>query len=56
MWETFQPNYEYFSCQSSSRWLLLQVCKNNYKKENIGVGGSEQRKDTLFELMQDRLG
>ena len=24
------------------------VCKNHYKKENISVGGSKQRRDTLF--------
>ena len=28
--------------------LLLEVCKNHYKKENISVGGSEQRRDKLF--------
>ena len=28
--------------------LLLEVCKNHYRKEKISVGGSEQRRDELF--------
>ena len=48
MWGTFLSNYKYFSCQSSCLLLLLEVCKNHYKKENIGVGGSKQRRDALF--------
>ena len=48
MWGTFLSNYKYFSCQSSCLLLLLEVCKNHYKKENISVGGSDQRRDTLF--------
>ena len=44
---TFPSNYKYFSCQSSCLLLLLEVCKNHYKKENISAGGSEQRADTL---------
>ena len=44
---TFPSNYKYFSCQSSCLLLLLGVCKNHYKKENIIVGGSEQRADAL---------
>ena len=39
---------KYFSCQSSCLLLLLEVYKNHYKKESISVGGSEQRRDTLF--------
>ena len=48
MWGTFLSNYKYFSCQSSCLLLLLEVCKNHYRKENISVGGSEQRRDALF--------
>ena len=48
MWRTFLSNYKYFSCQSSCLLLLLEVCKNHYRKENISVGGSEQRRDALF--------
>ena len=48
MWGTFLSNYKYFSCQSSCLLLLLEVCKNHYKKDNITVGGSEQRRDALF--------
>ena len=48
MWGTFLSNYKYFSCQSSCLWLLLEVCKNHYKKESISVGGSEQRREALF--------
>ena len=43
--------YKYFSCQSSYLLLLLEVWKNHYTKENISVGGSEQRRDALFELI-----
>ena len=28
--------------------LLLEVCKIHYKKENISVGSSAQRKNALF--------
>ena len=28
--------------------LLLEVCKNHYRKENISVGGSKPGRDTLF--------
>ena len=38
---------KYLSCQSSSL-LLLEVCKNHSKKENISVGGSDQRRVALF--------
>ena len=48
MWGTFLSNCEYFSCQSSCLLLLLEVCKNHYRKENISVGGSEQQRDALF--------
>ena len=37
-----------FSSQSSCLLLLLEVYKNHYRKENINVGGSEQRRDALF--------
>ena len=47
-WGTFLSNYKYFSCQSSCLLLLLQDCKNHYRKENIGVGSSEQERDALF--------
>ena len=43
-----QITSKYFSCQSSCLLLSLEVCKNHYKKENISVGGSEQRRDALF--------
>ena len=29
-------------------FLLLKVCINHYRKENISVGGNEQRRDALF--------
>ena len=48
MWGTFLSNYKYFSCQSSCLLLLLEVCKNHYRKENISVGGSKQGRDPLF--------
>ena len=44
MWRTFQSKYKYFSCQSS---YLYQY---HYRKENISVGGSEQRRDALFKI------
>ena len=47
VWGTFLSNYKYFSCQSSCLLLLLEVCKNHYRKENISVGGSEKRGDAL---------
>ena len=31
--------------------LLLQVCKDHYRKENISVAGSEQRRDAFFEFI-----
>ena len=48
MWGTFLSNYKHFSCQSSCLLLLLEVCKNHHIKENISIGGSEQRRDALF--------
>ena len=48
MWGTFQSNYKHFSCQSSCLLLLLEVCKNHYRKENVSIGSSEQRRDALF--------
>ena len=48
VWGTFLSNYKYFSCQSSCLLLLLEVCKNHSNKENVSVGGSEQRRDALF--------
>ena len=48
MWGTFLSNYKYFSCQSNCLLLLLEVCKNHYRKENISVGGSKQRRDALL--------
>ena len=50
MWGTFQSNSKYFSCQSSCVLLLLEVCKNDYRKEKISVGGSDQRRDALFKI------
>ena len=38
---------KYFSCQSSCLLLLLEVCKNHYRKEN-SVSGSERWRDALF--------
>ena len=32
----------------SIKLLLLEVCKNHYRKENISVDGSKQGRDTLF--------
>ena len=51
MWGTFLANYKYFSCQSSCPLLLLEVCKNLYKKENTSVGGIDQGRDALFEFI-----
>ena len=48
MWRTFLSNYKYFCCQSSCLLLLLEVFKNHYKKENISVGSSEQRRESFF--------
>ena len=48
MWGTFLSNYRYFSYQPSCLLLLLKVYKINYRKENISVGGNEQRRDTFF--------
>ena len=45
---TFPSNYKYLSCQSSCILLLLEICKNHYRKENISDGGSEQQRDALF--------
>ena len=30
--------------------LLLEICKNHYRKENISVGGSKQQRDALFKI------
>ena len=38
---------KYFSCQSSCLLLLLEVCKNRYRK-SYSVSGSEQQRDALF--------
>ena len=51
MWGTFLSNYKYFSCQSNCLLLLLEVCQNNYRKENISVAGSQQQRDAFFELI-----
>ena len=48
MWGTFLSNYKYFSCQSSWLLLLLEVCKNHCKKENISVRSFEQCGNALF--------
>ena len=48
MWGTFLSNYKYFSCQSNCLLLLLEVCQNNYRKENISVAGSQQQRDAFF--------
>ena len=45
---TFLSNYKSFVCQSNCLLLILEVCKYHYRKENISVGGSEKRRDTLF--------
>ena len=36
------------SYKSSCLLLLLEVCKNHYKKENISVGSSEQQREAFF--------
>ena len=47
--ELSYQNYEHFSCQSTCLLLLLEVCKNHYRKEKkISVGSSEQQRDALF--------
>ena len=48
MWGTFLSNYKHFNCQSSCLLLLSEVRKNHYRKENISVGSSEQRRGALF--------
>ena len=40
MWRTFLRNYKYFSCQWNCLLLLLEGCKNHYRKENNSVGTS----------------
>ena len=50
MWRTYLSNYKHFTCQSRCLLLLLEVCKNHYKKENISVGGSDQRRDVIFKI------
>ena len=50
MWGTFLSNYKYFSCQSICLLLVLEVCKNRYRKENTSVGGSKQWKDEFFRI------
>ena len=41
-------SYQIINASAVNLLLLLEVCKNHHKKENISVGGSEQRKDALF--------
>ena len=41
-------SYEIMNTTAVNLLLLLEVCKNHYKKENISVGSSAQRKDALF--------
>ena len=48
VWGTVLSNYKYSSCQSSCLLLLLEVFQNYYRKENISIGGSEQRRDAIF--------
>ena len=36
------------SYQIINTLLLLEVCKNHYRKEKISVDGSKQGRDTLF--------
>ena len=50
MWGTFLPDYKYFSCHLSCLLLLLEICKNHYRKENISVGGRKQQRDALFKI------
>ena len=38
----------YFSSQSSCLLLLLEVCKDHHKQENIAADGNEQLRDALF--------
>ena len=54
MGDPFLSNYKNFSCQSRSAFLLLEVCKNHYKREKISGGGNDERGDGKFTL--DRLG
>ena len=42
-------NYKYFSSLSSCLLLLLEVCKDHYKKDT-SVGGSDQRRYALFKI------
>ena len=51
MQETFLSNYDYFSCQSSSFLLFLEVFKNHYQKENISVYGCDQVEDVLMFML-----
>ena len=51
MWGTFLSNYKHFSCESSCLLLLLEVCKNHYRKENISVDGNKEGRDTFFEFI-----
>ena len=45
---TFLSNYKYFSCQASCLFFIIRCLQKHYIKENINVGCSEQRRDSLF--------
>ena len=48
MWE--ELSFQIINIQLSIKmsFIIIKVCKNYYKKENISVGGSEHRRDALF--------
>ena len=41
-------SYQIINTSAVNYLLLLLVCKNHYRTENIIVCGSEQRRDELF--------
>ena len=51
IWGTFLSNYKYFSCQSSCLSLLLEVCKNHYKRENILSAVASNAEMHFFEFV-----
>ena len=43
-------SYQIINTSAVNLLLLLEVCETHYRKKNISVGGSEQRRDTLFSI------
>ena len=41
-------SYQIINISAVNQAVLLEVCKNHYRKKNISVGGSKQQRDALF--------